>query len=126
MTNALDSASTPRTYTAIAALIESDPLARDILRFLSANENATDTAKGIAAWWVQNDEVAVQPSLHSLVLCGVIIAHTLRTGTTLYGLTQDFDVRTWLRSNVGPSADKSGSGRGVMGATRPLTPASKP
>jgi hypothetical protein len=123
MTNALNPVSTPWTYTAIAATIASDPLARDILRFLSAHESAMDTVKGIAAWWVQNDEVAVQPSLHSLVLCGVIVAHALRSGTTLYGLTQDSDVRTWLRRNFRASDDKQGSGQGVMDPTRSLPPA---
>jgi len=126
MANTLKSMSNSPTCSAIAAAIESDPLARDILCFLSANENAMDTASGIAAWWLHNDEVAVQPSLHSLVLCGAIIAHTLRSGTTLYGLTQDFEVRAGLRSTLRGPGDRSSSAKGPMSPTHSVTSVSKP
>jgi hypothetical protein len=57
-----------------------------------------DSAKGIAAWWVQRDELAVRPSLDRLFACGAIVAHTLSSGMTVYGLSQNPDVRTWLRN----------------------------
>ena len=84
-------------FTSIAATLETDRLSREILHFLLANESAMDSAKGIAAWWVQNDELAVQPSLNRLLACGALLAHTLSSGTTVYGLTQDSKIRAWLR-----------------------------
>jgi hypothetical protein len=86
------------TVLAISNAIDADPLSRDILRFLLENQNAMDSAKGIAAWWVHRDELAVQSSLNRLFACGAIAAHTLSSRTTLYGLTPDVEVRTGLRS----------------------------
>jgi hypothetical protein len=91
---------TPVSST-LAALIAGDPLACEILRFLLANVNAMDSAKGIAAWWVRKDELAVQPALHRLFACGAVVAHTLCSGTTVYRLTADPDVRMWLRQALG-------------------------
>ena len=89
------------TVLAISAAVEADPLSRNILVFLLENQNAMDSAKGIAAWWVHSDELAVQSSLNRLFACGAIAAHTLSSRTTLYGLTPDVEVRTQLRSTLG-------------------------
>jgi hypothetical protein len=89
------------TVLAISAVVEADPLSRTILVFLLENQNAMDSAKGIAAWWVHGDELAVQSSLNRLFACGGIVAHTLSSRTTLYGLTPDIEVRTQLRSTLG-------------------------
>lgn len=88
---------------AVAAVLAIDPLACRILRFLVENECAMDTAKGIAAWWVQHDEIAVLPSLHRLFGCGAIRAHSLTSGVTVYGLTANSEVRAWLRTALGVS-----------------------
>jgi hypothetical protein len=90
--------SNPSACASIAAALEADPLSGDILRFLLKNENAMDSAKGIAAWWLHRDELAVQPSLHRLFASGAIVAHMLSSGTAIYGLTPDPDVRAWLRN----------------------------
>ena len=88
------------------AALEADSLSGDILRFLLKNENAMDSAKGIAAWWLHRDELAVQPSLQRLFACGAIVAHVLSSGTTIYGLTPDREVRSWLRNALnGPGDD---------------------
>jgi hypothetical protein len=91
---------TPNVSTAamLDAILQADTVSCEILRFLLKNENAMDSTKGIAAWWVHLDELAVQPSLHRLFACGAIVVHTLSSGTTLYGLTPDPDVRAWLRN----------------------------
>jgi hypothetical protein len=89
------------TILAISAAVEADPLSRRILAFLLENQNAMDSAKGIAAWWVHSDELAVQSSLNRLFACGAIAAHTLSSRATLYGLTPDIEVRTQLRSALG-------------------------
>jgi len=91
------------TMVAISSAIEADPLSRDILVFLLENQNAMDSAKGIAAWWIHSDELAVQSSLNRLFACGAISAHTLSSRTTIYGLTQDAEVRAQLRSALGNS-----------------------
>lgn len=89
-----------KTIEAITATLAADSLSCDVVRFLLQNESAMDSAKGIAAWWVHADEFAVQPSLHRLFACGVIVAHTLSSGVTLYGLTHDPQIRAWLRSTL--------------------------
>jgi hypothetical protein len=93
------------TLLAITAAVEADPLSRSILVFLLENQNAMDSAKGIAAWWVHSDELAVQSSLNRLFACGAIAAHTLSSRATLYGLTPDVEVRTHLRSALGSLAE---------------------
>lgn len=89
------------TVLAISAAVEADPLSRNIVVFLLENQNAMDSAKGIAAWWVHRDELAVQSSLNRLLGCGAIVVHTLSSRTTLYGLTPDVEMRTQLRSALG-------------------------
>lgn len=89
------------TVLAISTAVEADSLSRNILVFLLENQNAMDSAKGIAAWWVHSDELAVQSSLNRLFACGAIVAHTLSSQTTLYGLTADVEVRAQLQSALG-------------------------
>jgi hypothetical protein len=89
------------TVLAVSSAVEADPLSRNILAFLLENQNAMDSAKGIAAWWVHSDELAVQSSLNRLFACGAIVAHTLSSRATLYGLTPDIELRAQLRSTLG-------------------------
>ncbi len=65
------------------------------------------TAKGIAAWWVQRDEIRVQAALDRLIACGVVTPHTFSSGT-LYGLTRNPEIRGSLRDTyaVAPSREK--------------------
>ena len=92
----------------LAAALEEFPLCRKIILFLIENENAMDTARGIAVCWVESDEVAVQAALDRLIMCGAVSAHMLRSGT-LYSLTPNQSVRAQLRTAVGV-APKMGSG----------------
>ena len=87
----------------IVASLEADPLCREIVLFLLRNETAMDTARGIAHWWVRCDEVAVQAAVDRLISCGVLITHTL-TSAILYGLTQNREMRAWLRVTYGDGA----------------------
>ena len=93
----------PAAAAALAATLQADSVSCEVLRFFLGNERAMDSAKGIAAWWVHRDELAVQPSLHRLVACGAILAHTLTSGVTLYKLSPDPAIRTWLRNALGVS-----------------------
>jgi|OpeIllAssembly_1097287.scaffolds.fasta_scaffold1000211_1 hypothetical protein len=85
---------------AIVAVLDTDPLSRNIMRFLSENKRAMDTAKGIASWWVQQDEIAVLTSLQHLFACGAIRAYSLTSGATIYGLTENPEVRAWLQKRL--------------------------
>ncbi len=107
MSRSVKSMTNPPASTHIVAAIEADPVSCDILRFLLENESAMDSAKGIAAWWVHADELAVQPSLHRLFACGAIVAHSLSSGSTLYGLNPDPEVRACLRKIFGVPEPKS-------------------
>lgn len=104
-TTATPPSSNTAGVASLAALLQADQVSCEILRFLLANESAMDTAKGIAAWWLHLDELAVQPSLHRLFACGAILAHTLSSGATIYGLTLDPELRTWLRNTLGAPHD---------------------
>ena len=70
-------------------------LCRRILRFLLQNSDAMDTSRGIASWWLQCDEMAARTAIDQLLACGVLVVHTLSSGS-VYGLTQDRQVRKWL------------------------------
>lgn len=93
--------------TTLAAVLQADPVSCEILQFFLKNESAMDSAKGIAAWWIHRDELAVQPSLHRLFACGAVLAHTLTSGVTLYKLTQDPELRAWLQNALGVADDRS-------------------
>jgi hypothetical protein len=83
--------------TSIETTLNADLLSQQIVFFWLENETAMDTARGIATWWVQGDEVAVQGALDRLTTCGVVTPYTF-TSTRLYGLTRNPEVRDWLRS----------------------------
>ena len=102
-TSTPSSPSEPVAAASLAATLLADPVSCEVLRFFLGNERAMDSAKGIAAWWVHRDELAVQPSLHRLVAGGAILAHTLTSGVTLYKLSPDPAIRAWLRTALGVS-----------------------
>jgi|SRR3974377_43868 len=84
----------------ITGTLKAHPLCEEIVRFLLDNEHAMDTARGIAAWWVQSDEMAVQAALDQLIACRVIALYQFTSGV-LYGLTRDQEIRAWLRGVYG-------------------------
>ncbi len=102
--------------TSIESILNTNPLCQAIVLFLLKNETAMDTARGIAAWWIQQDELAVQAALDRLISCGVVAAHTYSSGI-LYGLTRNPEIRGWLRNTyaVAPSREnespRDGAGR---------------
>jgi len=102
-TTAMPISPTTANTTILADVLHADPVSCEILRFFLKNESAMDSAKGIAAWWLHRDELAVQPSLQRLFACGALMAHTLTSGVTLYRLTQNPELRTWLQTALGAS-----------------------
>jgi hypothetical protein len=89
----------------LAEILRENALCNQIFRFLMEHENAMDSARGIAACWVDSDELSVRSALDILVECGAVTAHLLSSGT-LYGLTRSPEARAWLRATFG-----SGDGR---------------
>ena len=91
----------------IADALKAHPFCEQIVRFLVENENAMDTARGIAAWWVHSEEIAVQAALDRLLTCGVIALYPFKSGM-LYGLTRDHETRAWLRTAYGTDGQTNG------------------
>ena len=104
----------------IANTLQADPVSLNIVRFLLKNRQAMDSAKGIAAWWVSCDEVAVQAALDCLIACGVLTVHTFKS-CTLYGLTPNEEIRGWLETwfDGHPPASKSNGAHSKKKATAP-------
>lgn len=90
----------------IDATLKTCPLCREIALFLLDHENAMDTVKGIADWWVQRDRLAVQAALDRLVTCGLVTTYTL-SAATLYGLTRSAEIREWLRAGQSASRKRA-------------------
>jgi predicted transcriptional regulator len=78
--------------------LKGHPLSKKILQFLAEHEDVMDTIHGVARCWVDSDEVAVQPILEQLVSAGLIVKHTLSSGT-YYSMTPDRRVREQIKSN---------------------------
>ena len=93
----------------ISKALQADPVSLHIVRFLLKNKQAMDSARGIAAWWVGCDEVAVQGAIDRLVGCGVLKAHTFNS-CTLYGLTPNEETRGWLATWFASHQDGNGNG----------------
>ena len=96
-----------RRGMSITDTLEAHPLCEQIVHFLLENEHALDTARGIAAWWVRSDEIAVQAALEQLIACGVIALYPFTSGV-LYGLTRDQETRAWLRRARGVKGRHNG------------------
>jgi hypothetical protein len=92
----------------ISATLKEYPLCQQIIHFLLENRNAMDTVKGIAACWIDCDEVAVQSALDRLLICGAVTAHSLTSGT-IYGLTRDQAILARLCASPGVRHRRRGS-----------------
>jgi len=103
----------------IESILQADPVSLHIMRFLLKNRQAMDSLKGIAAWWVGCDEVAVQAALDRLIACGVLNAYTFRS-CTLYGLTPSQETRGWLETWF--NGHQPGNGTGTSARRRGTQP----
>ena len=80
----------------IVAALKDSSICRQIALFLLKNENAVDTVRGIATWWLGCEEIAAQAALDQLTACGVVNVRTLISGS-VYELTPDPKIRSSLR-----------------------------
>ena len=99
------------TAQIIRRTLQESSLNSRAVSFLLENDTAMDTVKGIATWWLSCDEVAAQACLDRLVDCHVVAARPMTSGI-YYGLTNDPDIRQFLREAVAagtPEATAAGT-----------------
>ena len=89
-------------------LLAYDPVCRDIVQYLMRNNDAVDTARGIAQWWVQRDLAATQEALMKLQDWGVVQTRAVQDHTFVYAYTKRSVVRQSLARYFG-KAPASGS-----------------
>ena len=89
-------------------LLAHDPVCRDIVRYLMHNNDAADTARGIAQWWIRRDVATTQEALMKLQDCGVVQTHIVQDRTFVYAYTKRSVVRQSLARYLG-GAHASGS-----------------
>jgi hypothetical protein len=77
-------------------LLAHDPVCRDIVQYLMHNNDAADTARGIAQWWIRRDVVATQEALIKLQDLGVVQTHVVQDRTFVYAYTKRSVVRQSL------------------------------
>jgi hypothetical protein len=77
-------------------LLAHDPVCRDIVQYLMHNNDAVDTARGIAQWWIRRDVAATQEALMKLQDLGVVQTHVVQDRTFVYAYTKRSVVRQSL------------------------------
>jgi hypothetical protein len=77
-------------------LLAHDPVCRDIVQYLMHNNDAADTARGIAQWWIRRDVVATKEALMKLQDLGVVQTHVVQDRTFVYAYTKRSVVRQSL------------------------------
>jgi hypothetical protein len=82
-------------------LLANDPVCRDIVQYLMHNNDAADTARGIAQWWIRRDVVATQQALMKLQDWGVVQSRVVQHHTFVYGYTKRSVVRQSLARYFG-------------------------
>jgi hypothetical protein len=82
-------------------LLAYDPVCRDIVQYLMHNNDAADTARGIAHWWIRRDLAATQVALTKLQGWGVVQTHVVQDHTFVYAYTKRSVVRQSLARYLG-------------------------
>lgn len=87
-------------FTAIRALLDSEPLCREIVRYLAHHNDAADTARGIAEWWLNRGVPGTKDALSQLQALGVVCAYPVHDSIVVYGYTKNPLLRQSLRHYV--------------------------
>ena len=82
-------------------LLAHDPVCRDIVQYLMQNNDAADTARGIAQWWIRRDVPATQDALTKLQELGVVRTHVVQDHTFVYAYTKRSVLRQSLARYLG-------------------------
>jgi predicted transcriptional regulator len=77
-----------RVTPALRDLLGRDPVCREIVQYLMRHNEAADTARGIAEWWINRDIPSTRQALQRLQECGVVQSHVVQGDTFVYAYTK--------------------------------------
>jgi hypothetical protein len=86
----------PVKATVLGDLLARDPVCREIVQYLMRNNEAADTARGIAEWWIGRDVPSTREALSKLQACGVVQSHAVQGNTFVYAYTKKAVLRQSL------------------------------
>jgi len=83
---------------------------REIVQYLMRHNEAIDTARGIAEWWINRDVLSTRQALLKLQACGVVQSYIVQGDTFVYAYTRRAVMRQslarYLQATVPPPAAK--------------------
>jgi len=77
-----------RVTPALRDLLGRDAVCREIVQYLMRHNEAADTARGIAEWWINRDEPSTRQALLRLQECGVVESYIVQGDTFVYAYTK--------------------------------------
>ena len=93
-------ASRSRTIPALRDLLERDAVCREIVQYLMRHNEAADTARGIAEWWINRDVPSTRQALLRLQECGVVESYIVQGDTSVYAYTKRAVLRQSLARHL--------------------------
>ena len=95
---------------ALRDLLGRDEVCREIVQYLMRHNEAADTARGIAEWWINRDVPSTRQALAQLQACGVVQSYVVQGETFVYAYTKRAVLRQslarFLQESVTPPATK--------------------
>jgi hypothetical protein len=95
---------------ALRELLGRDAVCREIVQYLMRHNEAADTVRGIAEWWINRDVPSTRRALSKLQECGVVQSYVVQGETFVYAYTKRAVLRQslarYLREPVSPPAAK--------------------
>jgi hypothetical protein len=85
-----------RMTPALRDLLGRDAVCREIVQYLMRHNEAVDTARGIAEWWINRDVPSTRLALLKLQECGVVQSYIVQSETFVYAYTKRAVVRQSL------------------------------
>ena len=83
---------------ALRELLGRDVVCREIVQYLMRHNEAADTARGIAEWWINRDVPSTQRALSKLQECGVVQSYVVQGDTFVYAYTKRAVLRQVARA----------------------------
>ena len=78
-------------------MLETDEVCAAIVRYLVQHNEAADTARGIAEWWIGRDVARTADALSRLQAHGVVRSCVVQDATAVYAFTKNPILRDTLR-----------------------------
>jgi len=85
-----------RLTPALRDLLGRDAICRAIVQYLMRHNEAVDTARGIAEWWINRDVPSTRQALLRLQECGVVESYVIQGDTSVYAYTKRVVLRQSL------------------------------